>query len=113
MRLARSGLEIPLEQRARYRWDAGKAIDWSIRRVDRLSEASGGRGIFLDNPIQRAGAMSTRCALTRATPRNTPLWCSHATNSACRRRKSDFTPQPGGGDSARASHAGTCCQENT
>jgi 3-hydroxy-9,10-secoandrosta-1,3,5(10)-triene-9,17-dione monooxygenase len=54
MRLARAGEEIPLEQRARYRWDAGKAIEWSVRSVDRLFEASGGRGIFLDNPIQRA-----------------------------------------------------------
>ena len=34
--------------------NAGKAIDWSVRGVDRLFEASGGRGIFLDNPIQRA-----------------------------------------------------------
>ncbi len=54
MGLARAGREIPLEQRARYRWDAGKAIDWSVKAVDRLFEASGGRGIFLDNPIQRA-----------------------------------------------------------
>jgi 3-hydroxy-9,10-secoandrosta-1,3,5(10)-triene-9,17-dione monooxygenase len=54
MQLMRAGREIPLSQRARYRWDAGKAIDWSVRAVDRLFEASGGRGIFLDNPIQRA-----------------------------------------------------------
>jgi 3-hydroxy-9,10-secoandrosta-1,3,5(10)-triene-9,17-dione monooxygenase len=54
MRLARAGEEIPLASRARYRWDAGKAIDWSVKAVDRLFEASGGRGIFLDNPIQRA-----------------------------------------------------------
>ncbi|MGH7053400.1 MAG: 3-hydroxy-9,10-secoandrosta-1,3,5(10)-triene-9,17-dione monooxygenase oxygenase subunit [Stellaceae bacterium] len=54
MRLARAGEEIPLADRARYRWDAGKAIDWSVRAADRLFEASGGRGIFLDNPIQRA-----------------------------------------------------------
>jgi len=54
MRLARAGEEIPLTDRARYRWDAGKAIDWSVRAVDRLFEASGGRGLFLDNPIQRA-----------------------------------------------------------
>jgi 3-hydroxy-9,10-secoandrosta-1,3,5(10)-triene-9,17-dione monooxygenase len=54
MRLARAGEEIPLTQRARYRWDAGKAVDWSVRAVDRLFEASGGRGIFLDNPVQRA-----------------------------------------------------------
>ncbi len=54
MRLARAGEEIPLTARARYRWDSGKAIDWSVKAVDRLFEASGGRGIFLDNPIQRA-----------------------------------------------------------
>ncbi|MFL5266888.1 MAG: 3-hydroxy-9,10-secoandrosta-1,3,5(10)-triene-9,17-dione monooxygenase oxygenase subunit [Stellaceae bacterium] len=54
MRLARAGEEIPLAARARYRWDSGKAIDWSVKAVDRLFEASGGRGIFLDNPIQRA-----------------------------------------------------------
>ena len=54
MDLASAGREIPMEWRARYRWDAGKAVDWSVRAVDRLFEASGGRGIFLDNPIQRA-----------------------------------------------------------
>ena len=54
MRLARAGEEIPLSARARFKWDAGKAIDWSIKAVDWLFEASGGRGIFLDNPIQRA-----------------------------------------------------------
>jgi 3-hydroxy-9,10-secoandrosta-1,3,5(10)-triene-9,17-dione monooxygenase len=54
MRLARAGEEIPLSMRARCKWDAGKAIDWSVKAVDRLFEASGGRGIFLANPIQRA-----------------------------------------------------------
>ena len=54
MRLVSAGNEIPLTQRARYRWDAAKAVDWSMRSVDRLFEASGGRGVFLDNPIQRA-----------------------------------------------------------
>ena len=54
MRLARAGMEIPLAFRARVRWDSGKATDWSIRAVDRLMMASGGRGIFLANPIQRA-----------------------------------------------------------
>jgi 3-hydroxy-9,10-secoandrosta-1,3,5(10)-triene-9,17-dione monooxygenase len=54
MRLASAGQEIPLEQRARYRWDTAKAIDWSVRAVDRLLEASGGRVVFLSNPIQRA-----------------------------------------------------------
>jgi 3-hydroxy-9,10-secoandrosta-1,3,5(10)-triene-9,17-dione monooxygenase len=54
MRLARAGDEIPLAVRARYKWDAGKAVDLSVKAVDRLFEASGGRGIFLNNPIQRA-----------------------------------------------------------
>ena len=54
MRLARAGEEIPLTARARYRWDAAKGLDWSMRAVDRLLEASGGRGIFLSNPIQRS-----------------------------------------------------------
>jgi 3-hydroxy-9,10-secoandrosta-1,3,5(10)-triene-9,17-dione monooxygenase len=54
MRLARAGDEIPLEFRARVRWDAGKATDWSMKAVDRLMAAAGGRGIFLSNPIQRA-----------------------------------------------------------
>src|SRR5882762_1126332 len=54
MRLARAGEEIPLALRARARWDAGKAVDWSVSAVDRLMMASGGRAIFLTNPIQRA-----------------------------------------------------------
>ncbi|MGC2199783.1 MAG: 3-hydroxy-9,10-secoandrosta-1,3,5(10)-triene-9,17-dione monooxygenase oxygenase subunit, partial [Stellaceae bacterium] len=54
MRLARAGEEIALASRARYKWDAGKAIDLSVTAVDKLFEASGGRGIFLNNPIQRA-----------------------------------------------------------
>jgi 3-hydroxy-9,10-secoandrosta-1,3,5(10)-triene-9,17-dione monooxygenase len=54
MRLARAGQEIPLAYRARYRWDAAKVVDWSIQAVDRLLEASGGRVVFLSNPIQRA-----------------------------------------------------------
>jgi len=54
MRLVREGAELSLTQRARYRWDTAKAADRCVRAVDRLFEASGGRGIFLDNPIQRA-----------------------------------------------------------
>lgn len=54
MRLAGAGQELPLESRARYRWDAAKAITWCVQAVDRLFEASGGRAIFLHNPIQRA-----------------------------------------------------------
>jgi 3-hydroxy-9,10-secoandrosta-1,3,5(10)-triene-9,17-dione monooxygenase len=54
MRLARAGEEIKLADRARWRWDAGNIIDRSVYAADRLFEASGGHGLFLDNPIQRA-----------------------------------------------------------
>ncbi|HTT78836.1 MAG TPA: flavin-dependent monooxygenase [Stellaceae bacterium] len=52
--LACAGKEIPLERRARYRWDFAKAVDWSLRAVNRLMEASGGRAVFIDNPVSRA-----------------------------------------------------------
>jgi len=54
MRLARAHQEVPFAARARYRWDAAKATEWSMRAVDRLFEASGGHAIFLHNPLQRA-----------------------------------------------------------
>jgi 3-hydroxy-9,10-secoandrosta-1,3,5(10)-triene-9,17-dione monooxygenase len=54
MRTVRDGTALSLAQRARYRWDTAKAVDRSVRAVDHLFEASGGRGVFLDNPIQRA-----------------------------------------------------------
>jgi 3-hydroxy-9,10-secoandrosta-1,3,5(10)-triene-9,17-dione monooxygenase len=54
MRCVRAGAEVPLAARARYRWDAAKATDWSVSAVDRLFAMSGGRGIFLSNPLQRA-----------------------------------------------------------
>ena len=54
MARARAKKEIPLEHRARYHWDAAHAVEASLRAVDRLFEASGGRAIFLDNPIQHA-----------------------------------------------------------
>jgi 3-hydroxy-9,10-secoandrosta-1,3,5(10)-triene-9,17-dione monooxygenase len=92
MRLVRAGEPIPLSDRARYRWDAGKAIDWSVRAVDRLFAASGGRGIFLDNPIQRAGATCTPCGRMPAIIPSAPPSCSAAPNSACRRRISGFKP---------------------
>jgi 3-hydroxy-9,10-secoandrosta-1,3,5(10)-triene-9,17-dione monooxygenase len=54
MHFACAAQAIPLEHRARYRWDSAKAIDWSMRAVDLLFEASGGHAIFLTNPLQRA-----------------------------------------------------------
>lgn len=52
--LTRAQQPIPLEHRARYRWEAAHAVSASAQAVDRLFEASGGRAVFLDNPIQRA-----------------------------------------------------------
>ena len=54
MRCLRGGTDVPLAARARYRWDAAKATDWSVSAVDRVFAMSGGRGIFLGNPLQRA-----------------------------------------------------------
>lgn len=54
MALAQAGQAIPLTSRARYRWDAAKATDWSLHAVDRVFAASGGRALFLNNPLQRA-----------------------------------------------------------
>ena len=51
--LAEAGQGIPLGPRVRTRFDAGNAVARGVHAVDRLFEASGGRAIFLDNPIQR------------------------------------------------------------
>lgn len=42
------------ETRARWRRDAAFAVRLAVRAVDLLFEASGGGGLFLDHPIQRA-----------------------------------------------------------
>jgi 3-hydroxy-9,10-secoandrosta-1,3,5(10)-triene-9,17-dione monooxygenase len=51
--LAEAGQGIPLGPRVRTRFDASQAVARGVHAVDRLFEASGGRAIFLDNPIQR------------------------------------------------------------
>jgi 3-hydroxy-9,10-secoandrosta-1,3,5(10)-triene-9,17-dione monooxygenase len=53
MRFAAAGSEIGVERRARLRWDAANAVRLSAHAVDLMFESSGGRAIFLDNPIQR------------------------------------------------------------
>lgn len=53
MRLAADGREISVERRARLRWDAANAVRLSVHAVGLMFESSGGRAIFLDNPIQR------------------------------------------------------------
>jgi 3-hydroxy-9,10-secoandrosta-1,3,5(10)-triene-9,17-dione monooxygenase len=50
---AEAGEPIPLGLRARARWSAANIVLRGVRAVDLLFEASGGRALFLDNPIQR------------------------------------------------------------
>jgi 3-hydroxy-9,10-secoandrosta-1,3,5(10)-triene-9,17-dione monooxygenase len=48
------GETAPLERRARYRWNAARAACISAGVLDRLFDAGGGHGIYLDSPDQRA-----------------------------------------------------------
>src|SRR5215813_2854327 len=50
---AEAGEAIPLSARARARWSAANIVLRGVRAVDLLFEASGGRALFLDNPMQR------------------------------------------------------------
>jgi 3-hydroxy-9,10-secoandrosta-1,3,5(10)-triene-9,17-dione monooxygenase len=50
---AEAGETIPLTARARARWNAANIVLRGVRAVDLLFEASGGRALFLDNPMQR------------------------------------------------------------
>src|SRR5712692_2442733 len=54
MAQARTGTLAPLEQRARYRFDASRAIDEAWQAGNMVMAASGGTSLFLDNPLQRA-----------------------------------------------------------
>jgi 3-hydroxy-9,10-secoandrosta-1,3,5(10)-triene-9,17-dione monooxygenase len=53
MELAEQRCEISIERRARLRWDAANAVRLSVHAAGLMFESSGGRAIFLDNPIQR------------------------------------------------------------
>ena len=48
-----AGSELPMELRRRVRLNGPEAVASAIRVVNRLFTLSGGRAIFLDNPIQR------------------------------------------------------------
>jgi len=50
---AAAGDSIALGARARARWSAANLVLRGVRAVDLLFEASGGRALFLDNPMQR------------------------------------------------------------
>ncbi len=53
MALIRAGREIPLEQRARVRWDVTYIIQTAVEAVNLVFHSSGGHSLFLDNPMQR------------------------------------------------------------
>jgi 3-hydroxy-9,10-secoandrosta-1,3,5(10)-triene-9,17-dione monooxygenase len=53
MALARAGERIPLERRAAWRYASALAVEKSVRAVDDLFTATGGRAIFLGHPLLR------------------------------------------------------------
>jgi 3-hydroxy-9,10-secoandrosta-1,3,5(10)-triene-9,17-dione monooxygenase len=53
MAIARSGADLPLERRVRFRFDSSNAVSKCVEAVDLLFTASGGRAIFLNSPLLR------------------------------------------------------------
>jgi 3-hydroxy-9,10-secoandrosta-1,3,5(10)-triene-9,17-dione monooxygenase len=53
MALARAGQEIPVERRARFRYDSSNAVERCRQVVADLFTSSGGRAIFLSSPLLR------------------------------------------------------------
>ena len=53
MSAARSGADMPVERRVRFRYDSSRAVAKCVEAVDGLFTASGGRAIFLNSPILR------------------------------------------------------------
>ncbi len=53
MRLVGAGEDIPLERRVRFRHDSSRAVVKCVEAIDGLFTASGGRAIFLGNPLLR------------------------------------------------------------
>ena len=47
-----AGQEIPMVDRARYRYQAGIVIDKMIKAIDLLMDVAGGRSVFVGHPIQ-------------------------------------------------------------
>ena len=53
MALVRAGQDIGVDRRVRFRYDSAMAVAKSVEAIDLLFTASGGRAIFLGNPILR------------------------------------------------------------
>jgi 3-hydroxy-9,10-secoandrosta-1,3,5(10)-triene-9,17-dione monooxygenase len=53
MAAARSGGDMPIDRRVRFRHDSSRAVEKCVQAVDGLFTASGGRAIFLNSPLLR------------------------------------------------------------
>ena len=53
MSAARTGGEMPIDRRARFRYDSSMAVVKAVQAVDLIYTASGGRAIFLNSPMLR------------------------------------------------------------
>ena len=53
MTAARTGADMPVERRVKFRYDSSRAVVKCVEAVDGLFTASGGRAIFLNSPILR------------------------------------------------------------
>mgnify|MGYP001456145676 CR=1 FL=1 len=53
MEFAEAGERIPVEKRVGWRWDSSEAVSRCVEVVDELFTLCGGRGIFLNSPMQR------------------------------------------------------------
>jgi 3-hydroxy-9,10-secoandrosta-1,3,5(10)-triene-9,17-dione monooxygenase len=53
MNAARTGADMPVDQRVRFRYDSSRAVAKCVQAVDGLFTASGGRAIFLSSPLLR------------------------------------------------------------
>jgi len=53
MNAARTGADMPVAERVRFRYDSSRAVAKCVEAVDGLFTASGGRAIFLNSPLLR------------------------------------------------------------
>jgi 3-hydroxy-9,10-secoandrosta-1,3,5(10)-triene-9,17-dione monooxygenase len=99
MELAEQRREISVERRARLRWDAANAVRLSVHAAGLMFESSGGRAIFLNNPIQRYFRDVYRSAPTRSTIRSAPAgpsrWRTWAASSTTAASQSMFSSEAG------------------
>ena len=52
MNLVKSGKEIPMKDRVKYRYQASLVIERMMKAVDMLFDVAGGRSVYKNSPIQ-------------------------------------------------------------